>query len=106
MELVFFVAALCLLGILALRFGYDSRFVPYSKEHELAGYGMRWEVHHAELHELRREAAAWRLAQQARPRRQMRIRRSLARALRRLAYMLSPEVQHRATRRADGGVPG
>jgi len=42
MELLVFVAALVLLGGLALRFGHDSRRTVSSKEEELAALGMTW----------------------------------------------------------------
>ena len=106
MELVLFVAALCLLGILAIHFGYDSRCVPYSKEHELAGYGVAWEMHHAQIADLRREASVWRLAQAVPPSgRGMRVRRPLARALRALALLLCPELGHTAAQRVNGRLP-
>ena len=35
--------ALIALGMLSIRFGYDSRSGPRSKEEELAAYGMSWE---------------------------------------------------------------
>ena len=40
MELIIFIAALCVLGILAVRFGYDSRPTAQSKEEDLASLGV------------------------------------------------------------------
>jgi len=45
MELLIFVAALCVLSLLAMRFGYDSRPTPESKEEIQANFGLR--VEHA-----------------------------------------------------------
>ncbi len=42
MELVLIALGLCLLGVLATRFGVDSRDSIRSKEHELAGFGWQW----------------------------------------------------------------
>lgn len=103
MELAAFIVGLCLIGILAMRFGYDSRSAPYSKEHEMAGYGVRWEVHPrhrsatpglstSRLEDLRREAEQWRLAREATASSTMRLRLQLAQALRVLARWLSPDV--------------
>jgi hypothetical protein len=44
MELVIIVLLLCTLGILANRFGVDSRPSLSSREQELAGFGCRWDV--------------------------------------------------------------
>jgi hypothetical protein len=41
--IVIAVLALIALGMLSIRFGYDSRSGPRSKEEELAAYGMSWE---------------------------------------------------------------
>jgi hypothetical protein len=91
MELLIVIFALGLLVFLAMRFGYDSRAVPYSKEHELARHGMVWDVHLSRLDDLRREAVYWRVVRQAaRPRR--RVRSRVAFALREFAYRLSPEL--------------
>ena len=40
MELVIFVAGLCVVGVLGQRFGYDSRPSADSKEKDLAGFGV------------------------------------------------------------------
>ena len=40
--IVIAVLALIALGMLSIRFGYDSRSGPRSKEEELAAYGMSW----------------------------------------------------------------
>jgi hypothetical protein len=95
MELVLFIVGLCLFGILAARFGYDSRAVPYSPEHEMARLGLVWEVHAAaRMDEFRRDARVWRLAQEAAaPGRSMRVRRRVATALRAFALWLSPELR-------------
>jgi len=42
MELLFSVIVLIVLAFLAVRYGYDSRGVIQSKEHELACFGMAW----------------------------------------------------------------
>jgi hypothetical protein len=91
MELLILVVGLGVLGYLAIRFGYDSRELPRSEEHTLANHGMVWEVHMARLHDLRREAAAERIARLT-PRPTGRARRTLALGLRVLAYRLSPEL--------------
>ena len=44
MELLIFIIALCVGGFLARRFGCDSRAPAESKEEDLAGFGMRWEL--------------------------------------------------------------
>ena len=44
MELFVIVFALCLLGLLATRFGYDSRDVLRSREDEAATTGMIWDA--------------------------------------------------------------
>jgi hypothetical protein len=44
MELIAAVVILALLGILAQRFGYDSRDGMHSKEHDLARIGLKWEA--------------------------------------------------------------
>src|SRR6266851_814781 len=41
MELIVFVVALCILGVLAQRFGHDSRMPADSKEQTLANLGLR-----------------------------------------------------------------
>lgn len=43
MELLIAFLALVALGLLAARFGYDSRDGYRSHEHELASYGMTWD---------------------------------------------------------------
>jgi hypothetical protein len=45
MELLIVVAALCLLGILANRYGHDSRRRLYSPEEQAAAAGMTWDAH-------------------------------------------------------------
>ena len=40
MELIIFIAALCVVSILAVRFGYDSRPTAQSKEEDLASLGV------------------------------------------------------------------
>ena len=42
MELIVFVGALCIAGVLAMRFGHDSRLAAYSKEQDLANLGLSW----------------------------------------------------------------
>jgi hypothetical protein len=37
-----FIALLAALNLLAMKFGYDSRIPPDSKEYDLAGWGMTW----------------------------------------------------------------
>jgi hypothetical protein len=44
MELIVFVVALCILGVLAQRFGHDSRMPADSKEETLANLGLRAEL--------------------------------------------------------------
>jgi hypothetical protein len=44
MELLIIVFALCLLGVLAGRFGVDSRGGLHSREEQDARYGMTWEA--------------------------------------------------------------
>ncbi len=44
MELILLVAGLCLLGVLAVRFGYDSRPTYHSAEDRLAGFGYAWQA--------------------------------------------------------------
>ena len=44
MELIVFVIALCILAVLAQRFGHDSRMPADSKEQTLAELGLRLEV--------------------------------------------------------------
>jgi hypothetical protein len=106
MELVFVVAVLILFGILANLFGYDSRSVPLSKEHEFARLGVVWEFRDDHLDDLRREAALWRLAGAAsRPNQGLRVRRRLALGLRAVAHWLSPELERNALpHRADAAL--
>jgi hypothetical protein len=59
MEFLIIVIALRAFVFLSLRFSYDSRAVPYSKEHELAQYGLTWDMRGSHLQDLRREAAMW-----------------------------------------------
>jgi len=42
MELLFCVATLVILALLAVRYGHDSRDTMHSKEQELACFGMAW----------------------------------------------------------------
>jgi hypothetical protein len=91
MEFVIFIAALCALAFLAMRYGYDSRDLPYSEEQRLARFGMTWEVHSSRLDDLRREAVLWRRAQQVMPP-PRRLRRRVALVLRALAHWLNPEL--------------
>jgi hypothetical protein len=42
MDLIVLVVGLCALGVLANRFGYDSRDVLGPKESELAARGYKW----------------------------------------------------------------
>jgi hypothetical protein len=44
-ELIVIIALFCLLGVLALRYGYDSGELPMSKERELAALGFAWQQH-------------------------------------------------------------
>jgi hypothetical protein len=44
MEFLLIVLALCLLGLLAGRYGYDSRGSLRSREEDAARVGMTWEV--------------------------------------------------------------
>jgi hypothetical protein len=41
-ELIIFVGALCIVGVLAMRFGQDSRTPAYSKEEDQANLGLHW----------------------------------------------------------------
>jgi hypothetical protein len=43
MELILLVAGVCLLGVLAARFGADSRPPHRSAEDRLAGFGFTWQ---------------------------------------------------------------
>jgi len=45
MDALIIMALLCALGPLAMRFGYDSRDLLRSKEHELALSGVAWSPH-------------------------------------------------------------
>jgi len=71
------VALLVLLGILALKFGYDSREVAQSKELELASLGVNWTEP---------------IVAPKRVGRVRRVRRRVARALYALAEWLSPGI--------------
>jgi hypothetical protein len=102
MELLIFVAGLVLLCYLALRFGADSRPRPYSREEEYAVLGMTWDAAEGHMFDLRREAAAWRMAQRARVQRTAAWRRVAARSLRGLAARLSPELGERPRAAANG----
>ena len=57
MELIIFIAAVCVVGVLALRFGYDSRPSAHSKEEDLASLGLSREEPSTTLCGTRREAA-------------------------------------------------
>jgi len=41
-ELIIFVGVLCIVAVLAMRYGYDSRIPPDSKEQDLASLGLSW----------------------------------------------------------------
>jgi hypothetical protein len=43
MELILIVAGFSVLGVLAARFGYDSRPTHHSDEDRLAGFGFAWQ---------------------------------------------------------------
>jgi hypothetical protein len=95
MEPLICVAGLCLLSVLALRFGVDSRPRAYSPEEDYARLGMTWDPAQLHLIDLRREAAVWRMTQHVEltPRRQPAAwRRATARRLRALAAWLNPEL--------------
>ena len=51
MELILAIAGLVIFAVLAVRYGYDSREGIYSKEQELASYGLTWDelLHQQEL---------------------------------------------------------
>ncbi len=49
MELIAAVVILAILGILAQRFGYDSRDGMHSQEHDLSRIGMRWDATHERM---------------------------------------------------------
>lgn len=94
MELLLFILAVCLIGLLATYFGYDSTAVPRAREHPLASYGGLWDVHNGQLEDLRREVLVWRLLNEAQPAgAKKRLRRRLADVLRELAEGLSPESE-------------
>ncbi len=57
MELIIFIAALCVVGLLAMRFGYDSRPTAHSKEEDLASLGLNRDQKGSTLRDTRREAA-------------------------------------------------
>lgn len=44
MELLIVIAILCAVGVLAIRFGYDSRSLPRSPEEQAALDGMAWDA--------------------------------------------------------------
>jgi hypothetical protein len=44
MELLVIVLGLCALGLLAGRYGYDSRSQLRSREHEAASFGLTWDA--------------------------------------------------------------
>ncbi len=79
-----FFAILCLLAVLALRFGYDSRDLGFrSDEHRQARFGMAWG-------RLPKPRAL------PRPRLAHAVRHPIAAALYRTANWLAPEVRHAA----------
>jgi hypothetical protein len=82
MELIIFVAALCVVGVLAMRFGYDSRPSAHSKEEDLASLGLSRDQAGTTLCDTRCEAALLRLghSNKTSPARQP-IRRVVARVL-------------------------
>jgi hypothetical protein len=82
MELIIFVAALCVVGVLAMRFGYDSRPSAHSKEEDLAGFGVSRDHPGTTRYETQPPAAVMRLDQSNKtsPARQA-IRRSVGRVL-------------------------
>src|SRR6266851_5412144 len=57
MELIIFIAALCVVGVLATRFGYDSRPTAHSKEEDLASLGLSRDQAGTTLSDNRCEAA-------------------------------------------------
>jgi hypothetical protein len=99
MELLICILGLCLLSVLALRFGVDSRPRPSSPEEEYARLGMTWDGAEQHLIDPRRDAAVWRVAHQAAPRRPAAWRRATARGLRSVAAWLSPEPAERGAAR-------
>ena len=117
MELLIAVGLLCALGLLAARWGVDSRELGYSKEQELARLGMTWRsqpLGHTEvlrLHqteERRNGTAVRRNGHVGVPGRSMRrrtVRGRLARAFTALAVRLDPEVTQRSTARRLGLSP-
>lgn len=64
MELILAISGLIVFVVLAVRYGYDSREGIYSKEQELASYGLTWDelVHQQELAEEINEARTLRAA--------------------------------------------
>jgi hypothetical protein len=85
MEVLIFVIAVAVVGLLARRFGYDSRVTAPSKEEELAGFGMSRELADATPRDMRREGVPPPLApanNTSPPHRP--IRRTVARVLRAL----------------------
>ena len=95
MELLILTIILLGLGVLSLRFGYDSRSVAYAKEHQLANLGMLWDVEVLRLVDLRRDAEHWRMQRRASgpPGHALRrMRRGVADGLRALAWRLNPEL--------------
>lgn len=91
MEILIIFIGLCALAFLSVRYGYDSRATPYSKEEEFARGGMIWDAHLSHLEDLRREAALWRLNRHVTPP-PRRVRRRIAEGLRALAQWLNPEL--------------
>jgi hypothetical protein len=85
MELIIFAAALCVVGVLAMRFGYDSRVPAPSKEEDLAGFGVSLDEVDMALCDIPRESAPLPVdhsGEKFPPHRP--IRRTVARALRAL----------------------
>ena len=92
MEVLLVIIGLCALAFLSMRYGYDSRAMPYSKEEEFARHGMMWDAHMSHLEDLRREASLWRLKSLAVSPPRRRVRRRMAYGLRALAHRLNPEM--------------
>jgi len=66
MELIIFVGALCIVGVLANHFGHDSRPPAPSKEQDLANLGLSWRSsdppgeNTLTRHDVRHAPARWR----------------------------------------------
>jgi len=84
MDLVVFIAILCVFAVLAARFGYDSRDLGlHSAEHRQANFGLTWGL-------LKPRALP-------RPRLAHAVRHPIAAALYRMANWLAPEVSGAAS---------